>query len=412
MTQTTTRRPKGAGTLRHLGGDRYRFQVKERGVTLSRVFTAKNGTEAEKALPAIRLELVADHARKKDAAYLEREVRQGWTVERYSQHYMAVWAPHHLADTTRARYQSIFTHNVIPHIGRVRMCEVTQSTLTGLYVALGSANARKHGGSGALANKTIATVHAVMRALFAFAVDDQHDFTTNPAIGKHVLPKDLGTPSRPRPAVDVAAVEALVALSGTDAPHIAVPVLLSAYLGTRRGETVGLRWEDVNFVNGAITVRRSISYTKEDGLRVKETKTGKQRTIPLDPHTLAELKRIQREQRRERVRLGEGWRGASSPAGDYIAADPDGAVMRPDTFGLAFRTFCKQHKITGMTPHLLRHAWVSQMIALGFDAVTIAAMSGHSPDVLLRIYAHAFDAGKRTAMEALAEARRAARAVQ
>jgi integrase len=86
--------------------------------------------------------------------------------------------------------------------------------------------------------------------------------------------------------------------------------------------------------------------------------------------------------------------------------------MRPDTFGLAFRTLCKQHKVVGMTPHLLRHAWVSQMIALGFDAVTIAAMSGHSPDVLLRIYAHAFDARKREAMDALGEARKAARAAR
>ncbi len=52
------------------------------------------------------------------------------------------------------------------------------------------------------------------------------------------------------------------------------------------------------------------------------------------------------------------------------------------------------------------------MIALGFDAVTIAAMSGHSPDVLLKTYAHAFDGRKREAMEALGAARLAARAAE
>jgi hypothetical protein len=52
------------------------------------------------------------------------------------------------------------------------------------------------------------------------------------------------------------------------------------------------------------------------------------------------------------------------------------------------------------------------MIALGFDAVTIASMSGHSPDVLLTTYAHAFDARKREAMDALAEARKQARAAR
>ena len=45
-------------------------------------------------------------------------------------------------------------------------------------------------------------------------------------------------------------------------------------------------------------------------------------------------------------------------------------------------------------------------------AVTIAAMSGHSPEVLLTAYANAFDTHKREAMEALGEARKAARAAK
>ena len=63
----------------------------------------------------------------------------------------------------------------------------------------------------------------------------------------------------------------------------------------------------------------------------------------------------------------------------------------------------------GHASHVLRHSFVSQLIALRFDAVTIASMSGHSPDVLLKVYAHAFDEGKRTAIEALGAARKAAR---
>jgi integrase len=156
-------------------------------------------------------------------------------------------------------------------------------------------------------------------------------------------------------------------------------------------------------------VRRAVSDTVADGLKVKSTKTGKQRTIPLDSHTLEELKRIQAAQRKERIRFGAGWRGAASPTEDYIAAEADGALMAPHVFGNAFRTLCKLQGTPGATLHSLRHAWVSQMIALGFDAVTISAMSGHSPEVLLTVYAHAFDTRKRDAMEALGEARKAAR---
>jgi len=83
--------------------------------------------------------------------------------------------------------------------------------------------------------------------------------------------------------------------------------------------------------------------------------------------------------------------------------------MSPDNYSHAFHGFATDHGFGHITPQVLRHAWVSQMISLGFDAVTIASMSGHSADVLLTIYAHAFDTRKREAMDALAQARKQAR---
>lgn len=405
-----TRRPYGTGSLIHREGETYRFQIRADGKMLSRVFTARNITEANKAAGAIRIELLEEHERLKDASGVEREVRQAWTVERYIEHYLTAWAPFHLADTTRARYASIFRNNVIPYIGKKRIAEVTPSDLTALYAKLGTPGARTRG-EGALSGLTISTVHNVLRALFTFAVESERDLSENPAASKAARPKVDRTPKRPQ-ALSLADVEALVSLAAESAPEIAVPVMLSAYLGTRRGETVGLRWEDVDWDAQTITVRRSVSHTQADGRNVKGTKTGKDRTIPLDSHTLSELKRIQREQREARMRFGRGWRGAAKPSEDFIATTPDGAGMNPMTFSARFRTLCKREGHESWTLHGLRHAWVSQMISLGFDAVTIAAMSGHSSQVLLDTYAHAFDARKREAMDTLGKARMEVRAAQ
>ncbi len=405
----TTRRLYGTGSLRHLGGDRYRFQIRADGKLLSRVFRARNQTEANKAAGDVRRELLEQHERCGNLAGAEREERRQWTVKQYSAYYFQRWAPYHLADTSRARYLSIHTHQIIPNIGAMKMAEVTPSDLTTMYQTLASKGSRLRGGDGALSGLTIATTHNIVRALFSFACDVEGDFPTNPAQSKAARP-NVERNGRKLSALDMAAVETFIARVDSEAPHIAVPVMLSAYLGTRRGETVGLRWSDVDYGAESITVRRSVSYTQADGLKVKDTKTHKERTIPLDADTLAWLKSVQLEQRQERLKFGRGWNGGTTPADDYIAAAPDGTVVRPDVFGAFFRTYCKQREITGITLHGLRHTWVSQMIALGFDAVTIAAMSGHSPDVLLTVYAHAFDARKREAMEALGEARRAARA--
>ena len=403
------RRPKGTGSLRNLGGDRYRFQIEVDGTQLSRIFTARNATEANTATGAMRIELIDTHKRRSTFEGAKREERRGWTVKQYSAYYFEKWAPYHLADTTRARYLSIHTHQIIPNIGHLGMAEVTPSDLTTMYQKLGTKGARLRGGEGGLSGLTISTTHNIVRALFSFACDVEGDFSTNPAQSKAARPKVDRNGRKPR-ALEVAEVEKFLVRVSSEAPHIAVPMMISAYLGTRRGETVGLRWSDVDYDARTITVRRSVSYTQADGIDVKSTKTGKQRTIPLDPHTLALLRSIQKQQREERLRFGRGWQGADSPADDYIAATPEGAGFRPDVFGAFFRTYCKQKKITGITLHGLRHTWVSQMISLGFDAVTIAAMSGHSPEVLLNTYAHAFDARKRQAMDALGEAREAARA--
>ncbi len=405
-TPQKARRRKGEGTFRHLDGDRYQVIVTIDGQRVSRTFHASNRTEANRTADDVRTAIRQDFENRPQGKDAEREERRTWTVERYSKHYLETWAPYHLEATTRARYSSIHTLQVVPNIGHLRMAEVTPSDLTAMYakLALPGAGARK----GKLSGLTILTVHMVVRALFTFACKVEEDFDKNPAEQKSAQPKVDRTSRKPR-ALDVADVERFVALVEEKAPAIAVPVMLSAYLGTRRGETVALRWSDVDYKTGTLLVRRAATWTKEDGLNVKTTKNGKERTIPLDPHTVSRLKAIESQQKRDRMRLGKAWEGAKTHADDYIAATSTGALWRPTEFGASFRTFCKQQSMTHITPHVLRHAFVSQMIALGFDAVTIAAMTGHSPDVLLKTYAHAFDKRKREAMNTLGDERRKAR---
>lgn len=409
MTNTARqRRPKGSGSLRHIDGDRWQVTVNVGGKRLSRVFAARNATEANRMADAVRIELHAARERLTDTKDIEREQRQSWTVERYIAYYFTEWAPYHLANTTRERYSQITKNQVIPHLGKMRMSEVTPADLTAMYAALATKGSRRYGGT--LSGQTIWTVHSVMRAIFTFAVDIQDDFEKSPASSKAARPNVSRNGRTPR-ALDVSEVERFVSLAREKAPGIAVPIMLAAYLGTRRGETLALRWCDLDLLKCELTVSRSVTQTTDEGVTVKSTKTGKNRTIPLDAHTTGELKAIQRAQRAQRMRLGpEGWRGATSPADDYIATTPLGELIEPDFFANSFRTFTKQNKLTHITPHVLRHAWVSQMIALGFDAVTIATMTGHSPDVLMRTYAHAFDRRKHEAVNALGEARKAARA--
>ncbi|MRS12149.1 MAG: site-specific integrase [Actinobacteria bacterium] len=410
---TQTRRTYGSGSLRHLEGDRYRFECRaDDGARLSRTFTARNRTEAEKTTGALRLELIAKHESRKDASGIERERRQEWTVERYADYYLEKWAPVHLANTTRRRYTGAIETNIKPNIGQMRMVDVTPTTLQELYAKLAGKGARQRGGDGALSGPSIWMVHNVIRAIFTFAIETQGDFTANPAAGKAARPNVPRT-GNGRRAVDVAEVERFVALACEREPEIAVPVMLSAWLGTRRSETLALQWRDVDLHAAEITVRRSVTQTPgDDGPVVRETtKTGKVRTVPIDANTAARLKTTRTDQLERRLAFGRGWRGGNTADADWVCAQPDGSMIAPSRFESRFRLFAEREKVA-ITPHLLRHAFVSQLIAAGFDAVTISAITGHSPDVLLRVYAHAFDDRKREAIETLAQARAAVRAAR
>jgi len=72
----------------------------------------------------------------------------------------------------------------------------------------------------------------------------------------------------------------------------------------RLGELLALRWCDVDFTAGLITVTRSVEDTEAHGLRMKLPKSGKARTVSVPLSICAELRRLQRQQKEIWFQLG------------------------------------------------------------------------------------------------------------
>ncbi|MDO8915998.1 MAG: site-specific integrase [Coriobacteriia bacterium] len=407
----TTRRPHGSGTLRKVGEGRYRYQVRADGTTLSRTFAAKNETEANRATAGIHLDLLAEHERTRDDAGVERERRQEWTVTRYADYYLREWAPVHLASSTRQERKGVIERYIKPAIGKMRMADVTATDLQEFYGKLEKRRRYGKDKGDTLSGASIWKVHTAVRAIFTFAVDVNEDFSVNPAAKVAAQPKvDQG--SNEKRAVTVDEVERFVALVREQKPEIATAVMLAAWLGTRRSETLALKRKDFDLDAAKVTIRRSVTETPDDGVVVKEfTKNGKRRTVPLDAYTVKILRALFKQQLEARVRFGKAWQGGRTSDDDWVCADGSGAMLAPEHFNAVFRAFTKKHGLD-VTPHLLRHALVSQLIAKGYDAVTISAITGHTPAVLLKTYAHAFDSRKQEAIAELGAEREAVRAAQ
>ena len=125
----------------------------------------------------------------------------------------------------------------------------------------------------------------------------------------------------------------------------------------RRGEIAAMRWEHLDGPSGPQCRKARV-------LLIPETKTGTPRRIPLSTAAVATLNALPRR--------------------------PDGHVwsMRPDSISQAFERVCKAAGIEGLTFHDLRHEAASRLSEKGFEAMEVAAITGHKTMQMVKRYTH------------------------
>jgi integrase len=147
-----------------------------------------------------------------------------------------------------------------------------------------------------------AAKHTILKAALREAVT-QGLIATNPADkAKPPAAREAKAPEiRPWSAQQLASFLAWA----DDGCADAVTWRVLAYTGCRRGEALALRWRDLD---ARLSVRRSagVVKTKGKGERVMEvpTKTGRQRTVDLDPQTIDALRSLRVARAAVSERLG------------------------------------------------------------------------------------------------------------
>jgi len=221
---------------------------------------------------------------------------------------------------------------------------------------------------------TVQGYHRVLRAALRQAERWGH-ITANPI--RHVTP-----PSVPPRDLDPPTPEDVAQLvrSGGDLGPL---ILFACLTGLRRGELCGLRWSAVDFEGRILTVRESV-WQGEGTWGIKRPKSGRSRMIALDPGTLRILteRLAVVSERAERL-------GVPLTPDQFVWGKGDGTPLLPDSLSHAFAKVA----ISVFGPgrfrwHDLRHFSATQLIAAGFDPVTVAQRLGHAdPAVTLRFSA-------------------------
>jgi integrase len=171
-----------------------------------------------------------------------------------------------------------------------------------------------------------------------------------------------------------------------------------ALSGLRRGEIAGLRWSDIDFDAGTISIERSRVQAGAGNVVENDPKTlSSCRTLPLDDGLAAVLRRASARYAEERLSLGV----AHADSG-YVAVDEIGEPYTPDTLTRMWHRLAQSAGVRPIRLHDARHSCGTALHLRGVPLAVIAKWLGHADaSVTARIYAHSQDDALRSAAQTL-----------
>ena len=293
--------------------------------------------------------------------------------------------------TTHASYSSLCECHIIPRLGAVQLQKLVPSQINGLYAYL-LAEGRVCG-QGGLAPSSVRRVHAVLHRARRDAVRWGR-LTVNPA--------NAADPPKASAEYDELVVwsagQLAAFLASVCSDRLFALWRLLAMTGMRRGEALGLRWDDLDMEAGQLSIRRAL--VPVNGVaRICEPKTKRgRRTIALDPETLAALAAHAARQADERSQSGEAWLEAG-----YVFVRANGEALQPYAVSKAFRQHVRAACLPTIRLHDLRHTYATLALATGINPRIVSGGLGHSTVAFtVDIYSHVLPQQDQEAAERIA----------
>ncbi len=337
----------------------------------------RNKTAAERA----RVMLVASLL---DGQYVDAPEA---TTGEYLYEWLRDYVDLNLRPKTQQEYRKIIDKQIVPWIGDVPLRDLRPQHIQQMYTALLE---RK------LSARSVRYAASVLRKALQMALKQQM-LIRNPA-DACTLPKQV-------PYVyEILEPEDIRNMRDAMEPPFDVPAVVAAWCGLRRGEILGLKWEDFNEDGATLTVRRSLQRLTGKGLHLNPTKTAAGvRTIAIPSSVIGTLVHHRAAQAITAIELGPLYESQ-----DLMFARSDGRPLDPDAFTHAVkRAFVAIGKPRARL-HDTRHSHSTHLLRQGVSPRQVSDRLGHSDaSLVLRVYAHSTNDEDRKAAERFDEAMQA-----
>jgi len=167
--------------------------------------------------------------------------------------------------------------------------------------------------------------------------------------------------------------------------------------GLRRGEALGLKWQDFDEAARVVSVRRQLK--REGGsLVTADTKTARsRRSVNLPRGLMNLLVEHRRRQGEERIVMDELWTDTG-----FIFTTNFGTPVDPRNLNRDFAIICQHAGLDHWHPHELRHSAASLMLASGVKLQVVSEVLGHaSIRMTADVYGHILAPDREAAADAM-----------
>lgn len=311
------------------------------------------------------------------------------TVERFLAYWTGEVLPTSgIAQTTADGYRRVVRLYINPTVGRVRLEELAPAHVRRMLTDL-----RDQG----LSPNTQRLARSVLRRALRTAEVEGYVTRNVAALVDGVR---LGRP-KGRTLTPDQARTLLTAAHGTEYEAL-VTVLLS--LGLRKGEALGLCWDDLDLDStpATLTVRQALKKASDGSTYLDEPKTAGSRRVVHIPRPVVEtLRRHRVGQAEERLAFGSGW-GGRWAGHDLVFTTSIGTPHDPDKVNRAVKNLTATAGLGTWTPHELRHSAASLLLAQGVPLKQVSDLLGHaSIRITADVYGHLLEPAKTEVADAM-----------
>lgn len=299
-----------------------------------------------------------------------------------------------LSPVVYEQYNRIFNIYVIPMLGHFKLKDIKPLHVQKFVNALENLEERTDGTPCNLSPSTVRRYYTALQSVL-------HSAYKLGIIGINPADSDRITlPKLAEQETDIFTTEDLNnMLTCLDDEPLQFQLLIHLALNTgcRRGELTGLKWSDIDYSTGIITVSRSnYKLTGDPEIKSKSTKTGKSRKVMIPPYCLDMLRKYKAQQAELQLSLGDMWNGDN-----WIFIQADGKPMYPTTPTLQFTKFLKRNNLPHMKFHALRHTSATLLLSNGTNIKNVAARLGHAQLKTTNRYVHAVEEAEKKAANTL-----------